>query len=614
MTKAEALMDKGRAHLDAGRRKQAEACFRASARTHLTVHALNNWALCRYLDGDYDDALHILTPALGGAAPAPFTRALASLIRSAQGQQVAARELLNAAIRDFEAGLADPAVRGTAAAPGWIEYTIMIKRAAGELGDHRLVLDLHKRWPGRDLPPGAFFAGVAAFNLRKYPQAARYWQRIAHRDWTRLMDAHARVAELAERGVVPPFALEYDLKTGWEENNKDPEAARALAARGAVRVRLLAVMFSEEADDAATMAQGLIGETGEWGIDLGRRLLAGSNVPVTLKMGAAKALTDAGIFAPGQPIPVIHKGRSTSLVLRQMEVRDQDPELDRVVAEAIRLRDAGRKDEAYRLLSDLQAQGTAYPPAMLTLANLMRDRGELEAAHSQLESLERLTPEHPAVLFNLAGFWLEKGNLERARHYAKRIDSAGTTPEFRNRLADLKERLRLGGAGVRAARRGVLGDAWREDVEEKPISLDVTLRAALKGTPVQWLNAAAALHKLEPTRRRQEHERSLAAALQDPMRLREVLAAETPEVRAALRLLLENGGWSKLQALTRRYGPLDGDGFWWDERPPASPVGRLRALGLVYVGRARVDGKADKVAVVPADLREALSAALGDGK
>lgn len=603
-------MDEGKAHLTAGRRQQAEACFRRAASTYMTPAALNNWALCRHLQGDHEDALRILTPALGGAAPAPFARALASLAHSAQGRREAARDLLGAAIRDLDAGLANPAVRDGLAGPAWVEYTALIKQAAGELGDHRLVLELHGRWPGRDMPQGAFAAGVAAFNLRRYTQAARYWRGIAGRDWHRLMEAYAGVADLAELGLVPPFALEYDPGFDWQPETKDADAARALAARGAVRMRFLGLLFDGDVDQAGAMAHSLMAETGDWGVDLGRRLLAGSAVPMPLKMAAARALTDAGIFAPGEPIPVVHQGRQTSLILKQMDILDEDPELDRVVAEAIRLRDSGRKDEAYWLLNDLTGRGIAYPPAMLTLANLMRERGEMESARGLLESLEQLAPQHPVLLFNLAGFWLQKGNLGRARQYADRIDPAAATPELRGRLADLQERLRQTALVTDLPDVNAIGDAMRDELDQKPISLDISLAAALKRIPVQWLNAAATLHRVAPARRRPQRERLLAAALRDPAQLQAALAPERPEVRAALRLLLEQGGWSKLQVLSRRYGIQDGDGFWWDEQPPTSPVGRLRALGLVCVGRARVDGKLHKVAVVPVDLRGVLAAAL----
>ncbi len=62
-------------------------------------------------------------------------------------------------------------------ASAWIEYTLTIKRAAAELGEYRLLLDLHDHWPGRDLALGGFLAGVAAFNLGKCERAAKYWRR-----------------------------------------------------------------------------------------------------------------------------------------------------------------------------------------------------------------------------------------------------------------------------------------------------------------------------------------------------------------------------------------------------------------------------------------------------
>ncbi len=606
VAKAEALLDEGRAHLAAGRRPEAEACFRRAARICATPHSLNNWAMCRYLAGDHGDALNILAPVLGAQAPAPYTRALASLAHLARSERAEAAALLRAAIRDFDAGLAAAELRGGVPDAAWVEYTMLIKQAAGELGEHKLVLELHGRWPGRDLPQGAFHAGVAAFNLRKYAQAAKYWRRINHRDWTHLMAAHAQVADLVEQGLVPPFALEYDFDYGWDGKTHDPELLAKLLARGSVRVRCLALMFTGEAD----MAGGLIAYTGGWGIELGTRLLSGSSVSMPLKLEAARVLTEAGIFRPDQPIPIVHQGRSTEIVLKQMEVREDDPEAERVLAEAIRLRDAGRKDEAYRLLSDLQMGGVAHPQAMMVLANLMRERGELESAQSLLESLEKMAPDHPAVLFNLTGFWLQKGNLQRAREYVRRIDPADTSPEFRQRLALLKEQLEMPDFITEVPDIGAYADAMRAEAEEKPISLTLTLAAALKQVPVQWLNAAAALYQVAPARLRQERGRALAATLKDPARLRAALAAEAAEVRAALRHVLEQGGWCKLQVLTRRYGTQDGDGFWWDEQPPASPVGRLRVLGLVYVGRARVDGRAYKVAVVPTELRAPLATVL----
>jgi len=56
--------------------------------------------------------------------------------------------------------------------------------------------------------------------------------------------------------------------------------------------------------------------------------------------------------------------------------------------------------------------------------------------------------------------------------------------------------------------------------------------------------------------------------------------------RELLKYLLQQGGWSRLNAVTRKFGPLDGDGFFWQEYEPESSLGVLWSRALVMVGRA----------------------------
>jgi hypothetical protein len=98
--------------------------------------------------------------------------------------------------------------------------------------------------------------------------------------------------------------------------------------------------------------------------------------------------------------------------------------------------------------------------------------------------------------------------------------------------------------------------------------------------------------------------------LADLPHLARVLAAEGEPVRQALRFLLQQGGVAKLSVLTRRFGAMDGDGFWWEERPPASPAGRLLCLALAFVGRMPLDGRRYKVVVVPPEPRAVLARCL----
>lgn len=519
------------------------------------------------------------------------------------GDVVTARRLLNAAIADLDLGLARPSVRGGVPDEAWVEYTVMIKQAAGALGDHRLVLELHRRWPGQEYAMGLFVTGVACFNLRKYEQAGRYWQRIADREWQRPMQAYIGVTSLMNDGLVPAFPLEYD-PLEKELSAKYVEAiAQALAESGRTRISYLAFLFESANGQVAQMTDLLIAHSGEWGIELGRRLLAGATVKMSVKMGAARALTDLGIFGPEEPIPIIHEGRPTSVVLKQIEFEEESPELDSLLAEAVSLRDAGQADQAYQMLHDLYVQGVAYPPAMITLANLMWNRGEMDSTRNILELLAKSFPDEPGVLFNLAGLWLQLGDLDQARQYAEQIRPEGMGPTFADKLGELRAMLRSQGSPFD---KGRIADAYREHEEEKPISTAVKLGPALKRVPVQWLNAAATVYRLEQARLRSAREKLLGAALSDPEQILMALEAEFPTATEVLRYVLEQGGWCKLQALTRRWGSLERDGFWWDEAPPISTVGRLRVLGLLFVGRCQVNGRSYKVAVVPSNLRDLL--------
>lgn len=242
----------------------------------------------------------------------------------------------------------------------------------------------------------------------------------------------------------------------------------------------------------------------------------------------------------------------------------------------------------------------------VTEAAQLRETGDLAAARSLLESLERTAPNHPAILFHLASLWLDLGNLRLATRYAKRIDPTGTDPAFQRMLEGLSVRLTTAKWFTPLLDKATIADGRREDADEKPISLTLSLLAALRQLPVEWLNAIANRYQVAPTRLRSERERALTALLQDRSVILEALHAEDQALKTILEEILQSGGWCKLAGLTRRFGPMHGDGFFWDKQPPVSPIGRLRVLGLVYVGRAAVDGKQQKAAVIPVDLRTIL--------
>lgn len=86
-----------------------------------------------------------------------------------------------------------------------------------------------------------------------------------------------------------------------------------------------------------------------------------------------------------------------------------------------------------------------------------------------------------------------------------------------------------------------------------------------------------------------------------------VIQKLTEQSREALRLVSREGGMVQYGKL-REYD--DAMSFWWNERPPESPIGVLRLHGLLAVGKMPMKGRLYKVAVIPAELREKLGTLL----
>jgi len=111
---------------------------------------------------------------------------------------------------------------------------------------------------------------------------------------------------------------------------------------------------------------------------------------------------------------------------------------------------------------------------------------------------------------------------------------------------------------------------------------------------------------------------ALAAALTSEETLRRCVAELPPHARIALRQVIDNGGWMRLADLTRDFGAMDGDGWFWDEDPPTSCLGQLRHRALLFIGRTSLTKKGKpgkrtfRVAVVPKDIRDLLKGILSE--
>lgn len=618
----DALRAKGLQHLNHEEFEEAERIFRKLAKTDPSPTFLNNLALCRFQQGDAEGALRVLRPNLEADRPNPFARALAAQALAALGRKEDAEAHLVRAIFDFETGMETVVPAGVVDEESWRAYTVIVKRAAGDLGHHRQVLDLYHKWERYHVYlEDDFLAGVAAFNLGRYSEAASYWRSLP---WPqrRLMDMYVAVADAADAGIVPPFPLEYRVPSLREiKRRKTDDDSRRLAQQGWSRMIALGSILDSSVDDemrrlGAAQLRTIIRHGGDWGLDLARRILSAADVNRQVKLAAAVALVEMGVYKEGESIEAVVDGKAKWLVIRTPKIAEQpDPAIEPIVWEARRLRDAGKIDEAIEKLQPLMVQGHFYPPAVLTLANLLGRKERLDEAEDLLLTLKEIAPDDPTVLFNLAALYLQRGDLGRARKYADQVNPQGQTDDFRRKLKLLKDetdRLELLTASPSQVV-GVLAEPWREEQEDKPISLNVKLSQAMRGVPAGWLNAACKAYGIGPAtmRHRKERAEALTQRLTDRRHMRETVLKLELDEKEALRFILGKGGWARLSALTRRFGSMEGDGFWWEEVPPQSTLGKLRCKALVFVGRAVVEGRRYKVAVIPVELREGLAELLG---
>ncbi|MGQ9533207.1 MAG: tetratricopeptide repeat protein [Desulfotomaculales bacterium] len=628
-----------------GRRLLAERDFRAAAKTFQEALALaekvlpaaavprdsvpirNNLALALFVTGEPLKALEVLRPYLGGDPRAegnPFTYALAARVHASQGQEAEARRWLERAVTLFGRGLS-AILRGT---PGmdvqpFLEYTVAIMEAAAALKDHRQVLDLYRRWePHHVRWQNRYLAAVACFNLGRYRRAAALWGSLGE-----VYHPFAKMGEVAlrvERGMVPPFELGYEIYSREELDamlraaRHDEAARRRFVEDGYCRMVLLVILLEgqdkQQYTEAGRTAYQLVYYGGEWGERFGRRILEGPGYAVPVKMQAARALAARGILSENEPVPMWIDGRWQPVEYRTLLVTTEpEPDLDARVEEAIRLREAGRVDEAEALLRELCLGPRVPARAVMTLANLLRGKGQLDEAVQLMNLLENLIPDHPAFLFNYAALMLQKGDTRRAREYFERIDVRETSEEFRAKLEVLREEIARAEEWVfsPAALVRAFEEQRRKAVEEKPLGVDASLVQGLRNMPARWLEAACRSHGLEPVRYRKERQEQLRRFFLDRANLEKAVAALAAEERELLRYLMERGGWARLSPVTRRFGSLEGDGFFWDECGPKSPLGVLWSRALVMVGRTALEGRRCKVAVVPAEMRPALAEILG---
>ena len=114
------------------------------------------------------------------------------------------------------------------------------------------------------------------------------------------------------------------------------------------------------------------------------------------------------------------------------------------------------------------------------------------------------------------------------------------------------------------------------------------------------------VHDIETHRHRPQREKAITAYLTNPAHLKKVAQELTRPEQELLIYLLGKEGWALLSAVSRKFGKMEGDGFYWDEEKPQSTTGRLWSKGLIMVGKTILNDRLVKIAAIPIDLRPLL--------
>ncbi len=581
----------------------------------------NNLSTVEYARGNIEKALSLLEPYLETGSPieSPYTLGLAAQLYACLDHRNEAERSLNRAVKAFEK--MPPNLEEEGIDPhSWFEYTIQLMRAAGALGDHRRVIDIYKKyeiyhvsWENR------FNAGIAYFNLKRYKQAASTWESL--NKMGNFIVPFQQVAFLMERDVVPHFELSYNppelgkVIEHFMDAGEDREKQETVLEDGQFRVVMLDALFGERTreEEKKHAAKILIEYGRDWGKELGFRLLESALVPYEVKMGAVFNLVERGVYKEGEEVPVWVDGEETMVKVEKKEVSmEPDQEMDQLCDRALELRDKGQIDEAIALLEPLYQEGSFYPRAMVTLANLYRNKGEFEPALNIFKLLAEAMPEEPVIMVNLAGVYLQSGHFDQALQCITNIENGGIGEEYREKLDYIRkmaeQRLTPGTYAdqLKDDYLDQVEEDLREEVEEKNITPDSTLSRGLKNMPNVWLLKICAIHDIDPCRLRSQREKAIIAYLTDPAYLKKTVQELTPNEQELLSYLLNKGGWALLSSVSRKFGKMEGDGFYWEEEKPQSTTGKLWSKGLIMVGKAIQNNRQVKIAAIPADLRPLL--------
>ncbi|KYO67344.1 hypothetical protein [Thermovenabulum gondwanense] len=618
--KYEKLVEKAKDYLEKRDFKKAKEYFYKALEIDDNAVLRNNIALTLFLLGDSEGALYnlqlLFTSSEEKMNPNVYSYALASQIYSSIGNEVQARFFLKKAIEEFEklrkmfnVFLPDSVK----------EYVIMIIKSAAALKDHYLIYELFNKWQGYHISwENYYLAGVACFNMKKYKQAANLWDKISKTIF--FASDIAKIAILIQDGVIPAFELEYeilsleDLKHIIKKSDDQKDGLKKIIDNGFIRMYylsyLLEILEKDVCDEICeNMLRQLILFTDRWGDELAKRILQSNRFPEKSKFIAAGALIEKGVYNPKDKIPVIINGKETYIEIKQTPIiNERNEDLEKILLESHTLLEKSKIEDAINLLEKTIKEKGIYPPIVLQLANIYKDKKEFVKSRSLYKILEELGYMHPEFLYDYASFLMKVGEIEKVIEIINRIEDfveKTNNTKIKTELERVKTLLLF---MIQLKEYNFMEDEkMRKEIEEKPISIYATLQRGMKNKPAHWIEGAYNFYGLNKAKKRNEREKEIIEFLLKKENLKKLLFELSGEEKEILKYLLEKGGWSKIGNITRKFCSMEGEGFFWNEEPPKSPLAKLWLKNLVNIGKTKIEGKSYKIVSIPVDLRNMMA-------
>ena len=152
-------------------------------------------------------------------------------------------------------------------------------------------------------------------------------------------------------------------------------------------------------------------------------------------------------------------------------------------------------------------------------------------------------------------------------------------------------------------------DMYEEDQIRK--SENIQLSPKTKSTeiynkyPSNWVNGICKALSISTRGKKSNKAKQIASLLHGSMP--DILRKLPDKSKDALEFILDKGGYVRYGALKNYDDEIT---FFWVEDPPESTIGILRLHGLLAVGKLPINGRMNRIALIPHDLREILHESL----